>query len=692
MKHSAYFYVLITAALLFNTSFALVPPQDYVEKIESTKLALSKAEKTEERIDLMCELANLYYTINPDSGVFYGNAALSLSYANDYLKGKINAHDRLGFLFQVLGKFDDASEHLTTALELTSLSPDSIQKVEILIHLGGMNVNQNLEQSLNYYLQALRLSKSMNDKQRVASGYNHIGSIYFLQNDFRKALEHNLLSLKTWNSIDSMRTTGISSDIGNIYYRLLDYNNALSYYQRANRIALKNSDYLGLGYTYANMGIVFMETGRMKESLEMLNESLKYRRILDNKEGISNSLALIARWHFRQQKYDVAYSYALQNAELARQIGLKRPIYDSYQILVDILTAQKQFAKALQYKTEWMAYKDSVTLKENASLRTRLEVTYETEKKESENKLLKEQQARTKVELERQALVIASIAVLLLFSAVGIFALYRSNVNKNRINSTLRKQKEIIHEQNVQLEQLNGVKDKLFSTITHDLRGPVSSLKLFISYLRDEELDHNVIKEYTRQSTATMDHIMESMENILQWSKSQWKGLTIEPTQINLHQIAKEKIRLLEQMAKKKSITVHNLVPPSTEAYADLQMINLVVRNLLSNAIKFTEQNGTIRVRCAEYDDIVEVSVEDSGIGMTEEQIKKIFTLEHSSLKGTQDEPGTGLGLLLCKEFVEKNGGKIIVESVLGAGSVFTFTVPRSQRILEQRVQPITIS
>jgi signal transduction histidine kinase len=515
--------------------------------------------------------------------------------------------------------------------------------------------------------------------------------IYLRQKKYEKALEHNLKSLQAWRQIDSMKTAGVLSDIGNIYYRLHDYSSALSYYERGNTIAEMNSDYLALGYTFANSGIVLIEMGRMNEAIQKLQESLKYHRMLDNKEGISNSMALIARWHLRQRDYEQAYSYAKQNMDLARSIGIKNSINDAYQIIVEILTAQQQYSKALQYKTEWVAYQDSVTENENASLLARMEVLYETEKKENENKLLKEQQAKTEAILRQQIIITISIAVLLLLSTIAMVLLYRSNKLKQEINKTLLVQKEIIEQQKHQLETLNGVKDKLFSIMTHDLRGPIASLKMFITYLRDETLDQQVIKDYTQQSSATIDRITDMMENVLQWSKSQWKGLSAEPTQINLHQIAKEKIRLMETAAQKKNLTVHNLIPPAAEAYADLHMTQIVVRNLLSNAIKFTEQNGTIKVRSAEYDDYIEVSVEDTGIGMSKEQIATAFSFEHSPQSGTDEEKGTGLGLLLCREFVEKNEGTIKVESVLGAGSVFTFTMPRSKKTTRGIVNPTSV-
>ncbi len=671
--------------LLPLSLFGHFPHQDLHQKIEMTKIVLQQTDNVESRIDLLCDLADFYLSVSPDSGLIHGRQALSLSYANDYLKGKINAHDRLGFLYQSLGKFDDATEHLVTALQLSELSPDSSKKIDILNHLGSIRYNQNTEQSLEYYLQALRLSEKVNDKRRVASSYNHIGTIYYQQKNYEKALEYNLRSLDAWSRIDSMAATGVLSDIGNIYLRLLDYKSALAYYQRANRIAAKNGDYLGMGYTSANIGIAYLEMGNMPESLQKLKESLAHRQMIDNQEGISNSLAMIARWYYTQKEYGEAYAYAKKNFDLARSIGIKRTTLDAYEIMVDILTAQQRFPEAIQFQREWIAYKDSVMLRENTAQLARLEVVYETEKKETENALLKEQKATTEAVLGRQIVLTVFAAVMLLMTGVGILLLYRSNRSKQAVNKRLQKQNDIIRQQKEQLESLHRVKDKLFSILTHDLRGPVSSLRMFISYLRDEDLDQQMIKEYTKQSSATMDQIMSLMENVLLWSKNQWTGLTVEPTMINLHQIVKEKIRVMEPEAAAKGIVLQNSIPAATQAYADQQMIDLVFRNLISNAVKFTDNNGTVRIHCAEYDDYVEVSVQDTGIGLSADQLRTIFMFDETPHKGTREKIGTGLGLVLCKEFVEKNGGTITAESVEGAGSVFTFTLPRTKIPEHQR-------
>lgn len=230
------------------------------------------------------------------------------------------------------------------------------------------------------------------------------------------------------------------------------------------------------------------------------------------------------------------------------------------------------------------------------------------------------------------------------------------------------------------LTELNEVKNKLFSIIGHDLRGPIGNLKSIIEVLiNDENLadpqDLKTIMEGLRSSTsATYD----LLENLLLWAKSQQNEVVFMPSKINLYQVAETTILLLNDMASKKSISVFNRIPQDFVVRVDKNMIMTVIRNLLSNALKFTNIDKNIYLSATEVDLTFSISVKDEGIGMSHDDIKKLFnpTTNHSTF-GTSGEKGTGLGLLLCKDFVERHKGNIRIESELGKGSEFTVSIPK---------------
>ena len=238
----------------------------------------------------------------------------------------------------------------------------------------------------------------------------------------------------------------------------------------------------------------------------------------------------------------------------------------------------------------------------------------------------------------------------------------------------ISKQKEVEE----QLQELLVTKDKLFSIISHDLRGPIGSFMQIIELLTSDlkvnpDMQANLLNELKDMSKNTF----YLLENLLNWSRSQRSDIVYNPRSIIINELIKENISLLSGAAAQKSIHIQFDIQTKYAAYADYDMINLVIRNLLSNAIKFTRIGGLIGISISESADFVEIGIADNGVGMSPEMAEKLFTdNQFHSTPGTSNEKGSGLGLVLCKDFVRRNGGSISVESVLEKGSRFVFTVP----------------
>jgi PAS domain S-box-containing protein len=256
-------------------------------------------------------------------------------------------------------------------------------------------------------------------------------------------------------------------------------------------------------------------------------------------------------------------------------------------------------------------------------------------------------------------------------------------VEKSSKNEALRavgthiditKQKEAERE----LQELLSTKDKLFSIISHDLRGPVGSFMQIIELLTsgmqiEPEMQVSLLEELKNMSKNTF----YLLENLLNWSRSQRSEIEYAPRAILINDLIAENLSLLSVTASQKEIEVRFNEDHYFNAFADYNMINLVIRNLLSNAVKFTPRGGTVDIYLAEEEHFVQVTVKDSGVGMSPDIVEKLFTKDHyHSTYGTNNEKGSGLGLMLCKDFISRNGGKIRVESEVGKGSSFIFTLP----------------
>lgn len=254
-------------------------------------------------------------------------------------------------------------------------------------------------------------------------------------------------------------------------------------------------------------------------------------------------------------------------------------------------------------------------------------------------------------------------------------------LNVRDITERKKTQQELLESRN-RLKDLNATKDRFFSIIGHDLRNPVNNI-LGLSELMLAEInsgDYDGVEEYTTMINHSAKKAIELLSNLLTWSRSQTGKIRYQPTSVHLKSMANSAIDFLSDNAIWKSIVLENKVPDHLNITADPVMMEIIIRNLLSNGIKFTAKGGKVTIWARDERSHTLITVEDSGVGISDQDMKKLFQLEYNySTKGTQKEAGTGLGLLLCKEFISLHGGDIWVESKVGEGSTFSFTIPGKQ-------------
>ena len=250
----------------------------------------------------------------------------------------------------------------------------------------------------------------------------------------------------------------------------------------------------------------------------------------------------------------------------------------------------------------------------------------------------------------------------------------KRTVDLEKANTELKK---ALHK----LEDANHTKDKFFSIIAHDLTSPFNVILSFSNLLLEyfDRYSREEIKDMVEDIFESSQSLHDLLENLLQWSMSQTDRLEVIPQTTNLNELISNIFSLMHSSAEKKKIRLSSSLPENMEAFFDKEMITTVTRNLLSNAIKFTHPEGEVKVQGIRFDSHIEISVEDNGVGICAEGMKSLFRIDvKHSTKGTSGEEGTGLGIILCREFIEKNGGTFHVESEPGEGSTFTFTLPIS--------------
>lgn len=267
------------------------------------------------------------------------------------------------------------------------------------------------------------------------------------------------------------------------------------------------------------------------------------------------------------------------------------------------------------------------------------------------------------------------------FTTPELLKRVHTHIELKRARDLIASQNEKLKKQNNELQELNKTKDKFFSIIAHDLKSPFNSLinLTFLLKERNDKLEDDRKKVLLGAVYQSSTRIYNLLENLLLWSRSQTGRMSYKPELIKINKIIEESISLLQETAQNKNIGIRTQIVPNLIVNADKNMVSIVVNNLLSNAIKFTHPNGevVISIKKEKTDKRkIRLSITDNGVGISQKNIKKIFRIgENFSTEGTQNEKGTGLGLVLCKEFVEKNNGNIWVKSVENEGTTFYFTL-----------------
>ena len=274
-------------------------------------------------------------------------------------------------------------------------------------------------------------------------------------------------------------------------------------------------------------------------------------------------------------------------------------------------------------------------------------------------------------------------ALALIYIFYGLYLIKKENADYQASmmvnNSILQQNNYEIQKQAEELDQLNSLKNKLFSVISHDLKAPMYALRNLFDDMQKQDMPAEEIKELIPDVKNDLNYTVSLMDNLLQWAKSQMQAHTVNAGPINVKQTIDDVLHILYLQAEAKKIHIENRAIDGFNAWGDSDMISLVLRNLISNAIKFSPSGGQIHIGTFEQDSVTEIYVKDAGKGISQEEMKKIASQDFYTSNGTAQEQGTGLGLMLCKEFLAKNNGHLRIQSEIGKGSIFSFTLPKQE-------------
>jgi two-component system sensor histidine kinase/response regulator len=585
------------------------------------------------------------------------------------------------------------------SLQNLLLTANEADSIELLLRLGEVYYQkENYPQALDMFFGTLKLSESENNTVRSADAANDIGRVFYNMENYSEALTYFNVALRYFKTNENeKRQGGVYNNIALIYYELDSIDLAVKYYQNALDIQLKYDQKLELATIYHNLGLIYMHEKQLEKAVDNLQSS----RQIFVEEGYpkyaANTTNNIGRAYYRNEQYKEALTYFKQGLEDAQDENSAFLMMDNYKYQSDCYAKLLDYEQAYAYTNQYYTLKDSLLNIDKEKELAEIYAKYEGEMREQENQLLKNENEAKATTIKFQYIFSIGVFVIFILAVVLAIIYYRGNKTKMKANALLEAQKAEIVEKNVvlsrlneeitiqneaiifqkkELEELNGIKDKLFSIISHEFRSPLNSLKGTLALLKVGALSDHDLNVISTELTDKINSTSIFLDNLLNWAKSQMQGINPNPVKLDICDVAEENITLLKSMGEKKKVHIKNAIPKHCMVMIDPNMINLILRNLVSNAIKFSLAGGTIELSSTPTGKLLKISVSDSGIGMTEENIKMLFQVQTFTTRGTANERGTGLGLFISKNFIESNGGSIWVESVEGKGSTFNFTVP----------------
>jgi two-component system sensor histidine kinase/response regulator len=678
-----FFVALVTFFCSFSGIFA-----QNKKVLDSLNSVYQTAKHDTTKIMALTSIAFEYKSSKPDTCIVIADKALQMSEKIGFEKGKAWALNATGAGNLIKAKYADALVYYQNALSLFGKVQDkkgistSLNNVGLIYDIQG-----NYFLALDYNQKSLKIRESIGDKQGIAMSLSNIGNIYNKQGNYPQALVYYKHSLEIQEQIsDKQGISGSLNNIGITYFNQGNYPQALTYHQRSLEIREQIGNKQGVSHSLNNIGDVHNKENNYSLALKYYQNSLQIKEETGDRWGSTYSLNGLAQVIQKQKDYDNSIEYAIRSLNIAQEIKAPTEIKNASETLYNSYKLKGNYVKALEYHELYKTTNDSLFNVDKSKAIANLEAKVEIEKQKVEIE-------KQKVEIEKQKeakefqqyinyLILAGLLLVLVFA----YFVFKFGQKQKKAKEEIEKQKEEIDQQNnflaIQAEELNKLnhfKDQLFSIIAHDLRSPMAVLQGTINILDPDILNKSELDMIKNQLTNQFEVTDKILQDLLQWTKDQMKGETIEAKQLNVNEIVNEKISLFTAIAQSKDINLLSELMPDTPIFADGNHVNIILQNLLSNGLKFTYSGGTITIKSQKIDKMVQISVADTGKGMNEEQQSKLFTNQYFTTKGTTGEKGNGLGLHLVKDLVEKNGGKIWVTSEEGKGSEFCFLLPTNK-------------
>ena len=631
MKNSLVFSILVCALNILNVCGQNV---NYLSQNNENIVSIDS-------IETLNILSRDLTFIDTKKSMEYAQSALRLSLEYNYKLGEAYAYLNLGSLYSLQEIYILGMDYIQKSQAIFKNQNDVKGLANCYISLGLLYGYLNdFEEQIKYYKRSLDIFNKLNLPERIAVSLHNLGESYYNNKDLEKSRETTLLSLDISKSIGhSVLLSSCYNVLGRVELSSKNYNKAEVYFQKV---------------------------------IEIYRESPKDAHKITTLESLIN----ISEAYKIRKQHDKQIYFLNQASEFALTYNLSSYLPAIYHEEILHYSNENNQKMVKKYLTEQKLISDNIHLKSMEDKTDLVKSSLLSYALNKQNSLLAQTELRQKGKIETKNILLT--AAIILFIILVLFVLKLRSV----INDVKRKNNKIKN-QNNELQSLISARNKLFAIIGHDLRGPIGGFKQVIDLLVSKDFDLNdteTLSELLHSVQGPSTSTYELLESLLLWAGTQQNDIIFAPINYNLYESTSKTLSLFQKASNYKKITILNKIPENQIIFADSNMIKTVIRNLISNAIKFTPNDKTISISINKNEKHWVISVEDQGGGISTENINKMFDINSNfTTSGTDNEKGSGLGFLICQEFVKKHKGEIWVESKEGIGSLFSFTIPLNE-------------
>lgn len=565
---------------------------------------------------------------------------------------------------------DERLKHAEYLLELAENANSHEYRIKAYMHIGiAHRLMGNLERALEYLFKgADEAADKPQFRGTLAEIYAEISTSYTQNGDSENALYYGSKTIKMLRELGKKQPLALSLlNFGYDYYLIGNYDSAMTYYNESEPILENLGFELGVAYIIGNRALVYWKQGDRERAKEDLFKAIDMLEPLGDKYGMADYYNQLGRIYREEKEEEEAIRYTLVGLDMAKSVGLKEQVRDASYILFQLTKKRGNLEEAIKYQTQYHAYKDSIQNLETTQRLGDMKTEYEVGRKQAEVDLLLEQKRNNRI-------IMITGGILLIAFICLVIIVYTYFKAKNRLSIQLEKQKD-------DLEVLNQTKDKFFSIISHDLRGPVNTLNglVTVSQLYLQEGKGDKVEGMVNKMSESVDRLTKLLDTLLNWALQQRGHFPYVPERLSLNDLMDDVIEMFSDTATSKNIKLEFDSAENHQLLVDRNTTSTILRNLVNNAIKFTRFGGFVKISAkkdAEQKFCV-ITVIDNGVGIEEDKLESLFNLDETkSTKGTSGETGLGLGLQLVYEFVQLNKGKLEVKSKPDEGTTFTIYLP----------------